>query len=882
MGLGFVLLIIGTGQISRAQESIKREQLLATPRAGLDYSWQGSRAGLEINQWNGSPGVQSTISLRGLNIEDLGFSKMPLVLINGVPIISDPSIVTEINPLAYYTATDIKRVDVIKDISLLAKYGSRGANGAINIITKSGETGALHVDFYTFAGGNIKPANRDMIIGNGERDRLIELYSKGMIVDPSVQYPEAVCDSLNSFYSFANDTQDPLYESSLIHEEGISINGGGDYGSYYIGLNNHIDNGVKIGTSFQRQTITFNALYNITDKFIASFFNNATLTNRERLDGNYIESSMTPLLDNETYFGIDTPFSDDEEYMDKNKNIGLLSAIGLQFELSEKLSLSSKFGISYEGARRDHYIPSTLLNGNVYALSMGKKRQMISLNGILSYNHLMTESALKLDGGVELISKDNRLTYIDGERSIESGGSNYVKIVSGYNNSQIYGMSDYHKENLISGFIYGGYKKDSGLEANLTLRVDGSSQYENKWTLYPSVSVKYDLSKSNNTPVILSGGIGLVGQNIEQEAYRGEMAALGEYYEGIQIGVEERYQPNSDSQGVKVLQYNLAATYQIDDKLSIKAEYFSKWYSDFSYLRYLPNISGDDFEYESGLGVAISGFEFTLEGDIVDKSNFKWYTNLNISTKSNKITELPSDLQNSSLERFAGLKEGESSTSILAYKSNGYYTNSEQISTSPTSGKGISYDGIPFSIGMPNIADQNGDLIIDQSDRVVIGDSQSKLFGGFTNRFTFKDLSIEAKFTFAAGGDIATESFSERFANDNYSGGQYYEDNTKSDMYNISSGSNNTMVIQGISSIQSSSFIRFSDLKIGYNLQSIIENSLTIVGLDAYLFGANLLTISSYNGLNPEECQDGVRDFDLGDCGTPLPATYGLGVNIIF
>lgn len=768
--------------------------MLLSNRSGLENILQGNIAGLRVKNWSGTPGAQATLNLRGLSLDPTDQSTMPLILINGVPIIASPSDVTGINPLSYFSPDQIEHVEIIKEIDQLAAYGVQAPNGAINIIIKEGQPGSIHVRANVFAGVNFLQ-NMD--------------YRK------------------DAFYNYNSRARREVYgNEGAIHEQTVLVDGAGEYGSYMFGLTNHQDQGIIKNTTFGRQSLFLNAKYNISDRFSAHFYNNLALAGRNgRYAGEYSGDLTLPVIADETFF------------MDKNKNIGLLSSMGLSYRFNSRFKLSTVAGMSYEGASRDVYIPSDILNGNIYASSVAYKRQLLTLNTFLNYSHDFSD-ALKLDMtiGNEIRATDDRVTSVDGERSMENGGSNFVKVVTGYNANQTNAFSDHEKENLLSfyGIWKWKYKKDLGV--NMTLRADGSSLYENKWALYPALGIHYDLNSYLKIPVKAHVSIGKTGILSRPEVYRGALEAYGGYYGGNYLGIGQLYSAFPDAKSVGVTQFDAGLSYTILPTLTFSVDYFNKTYRNFTYQRLMPNINGIDYEYETGGSIRLAGFEFNLDAKWIQTNRFSWTSNLNLALYQNRVKELPENTESTSLAHLSSLSKGTAVTSLIAY-----------------SGK----------------------------QQHVIGNSQSKGFGGISNTFRYGNISASLMFTYSWGEDILAESFSSRYYADKV-GYVFPVKGAETPYYLENKQTDGRIIYQGIRTIEDGSFIRLSRVAVSYHLTSVLKNLVELSDVQVFVRGDNLLTLSRYSGINPEENITGSRKYDLSYTGTPLPSSIALGLKIVF
>lgn len=788
----FFVSSLVVGQV-QAQEVFVVDSLILSSRSGVENSLQGTVAGLRVKSWTGTPGVQSIINLRGLSLDPTNDSALPLILINGVPVITTPSNVTGINPLSYYSPEQIERIEIIKTVDKLAAYGVQAPNGAINLIMKGGKPGPLHLRGSASAGVNFL----------NEFD-----YRK------------------DAFYDFNTIARRKVMGSgSIVHEQSVLVDGGGDYGSYLFGLNNFSDGGLLKSTKFGRQSLFLNAKYTITPKLTAHFYNNLTLASKDsRYAGEFNREFTLPVLDDEAFF------------MDKKRNVAFLSSIGLAYRLSPDLTISSTAGISYEGASRDLYIPSNILRGSIYASSEAYKRQLITINTALNYLRALSEDwKMDLKLGHELRSMDNRLTSVDGSRNLESGGSNYVKVVTGYNASQTDAVSDHDVEHLIGFYGIGKWNYRQDLKINLVLRTDGSSLYQKKWAFYPALGVEYSLANTLKVPVTVNASVGRMGMLNRPQAYRGELVAKGDYYNGNSLGIGELYSAFSNAKSVDIFQLDAGLSFPIGQSLTFAVNYFNKTYQDFIYKRYLANNRGVDYQYETGGKLGLSGFEFTVKGSWIHTDHFDWSSNLNLAVYDNQVRELPGDIANTSISHLAALSKGDPITSLIAYEG---------------------------------------------TQQKVIGNSEPRLFGGMSNTLRFKNISASFIFNYASGADMLTESFGSRYAVaavDN----QFPLKSAETPYYLIQ-GDEKNPVYQGIRTIEPGSFIRLNRAVVTYHLTALLKKLQKVEDVQLFLRGDNLATLSKYSGINPEENVAGIRKTDLSYTGTPLPIVATLGFKLVF
>ncbi len=776
-----------------AQDTLRVDSVVTSNRSGIENILLGTTPGLRIKNWSGTPGAQSIINLRGLSLDPTSKSTMPLILINGVPLIASPSDINGLNPLSYYSADQIDHIEVIKEIDRLAAYGVQAPNGAINIVMKEGKAGAIHVSANAFAGVNFL---QDMNAGK------------------------------DAFYNFNTGARRAVYgNGGFINEQNVIVDGNGDFGSYLFGLTNYQDKGYIKDSDFGRQSLFLNAKYNITKKFSAHFYNNFALANRNgRYAGEFNREMLLPVINDEGFM------------MDKNRNVAVLSSMRLAYTFNNAFKIGTVASISYDASSRDAYVPSTILDGKIYSLSATIKRQLITLNTSLDYLHSFGDNLkLNMTIGNEFRTNDDRLTSVDGSRSLESGGSDFVKVVTGYNASQTNAFSNHDVEKIMSfyGIWKWNYKKD--LDVNMVLRTDGSSLYQNKWALYPAIGVHYDLKNILNIPVKATAAYGKTGVLSRPDVYRGELNAYGDYFGGNELGIGVLYPAFANARSVAVYQLDLGLAFHVLPQLDIEVNYFNKDYSNFTYQRYQPNISGIDYVFETGGSLGLSGFELNLDGKWFNSKNFSWTTNFNIAAYKNKVNALPADITNTSIAYLGNLLKGDAVTSLTAYEA----------------GKAK-----------------------------VIANSEPKAFGGFSNIIRYKNISASFTASYAWGGKVVAESFSSTYYAD-LVGNTFPLKNTETPYYYSATDANGRTTYQGIRAVENASFIRLNKAAVTYHFGSALKRLVSISDMQLFLRGDNLITLTKYSGVNPEENITGIRRRDLSLTGTPLPSSIVLGLKLV-
>src|SRR5690606_15507493 len=263
--------------------------------------------------------------------------------------------------------------------------------------------------------------------------------------------------------------------------------------------------------------------------------------------------------------------------------------------------------------------------------------------------------------------------------------------------------------------------------------------------------------------------------------------------------------------------------------------YFNKKYSDFTYLRYLPNTRGMDYEFETGAGLQLQGFELALQARWIQQAPLGWSTRFNLAAYRNSVTELPMDVRQTSLAHLSTLVTGDRISSIIANENN---------------------------------------------EGRIIGDSQPHIFGGLTNDLRMGKVSIGFTFTYGAGANAVLESYQSSYIAEQPGAGFPMVANETS-FYFASDLTDGNTEYRRISRVEDVDFVRLSKVGVSYHFSDYLKKW-NIKDAVLTLRGENLLTFSAYKGLNPEENIAGIRRADLQHTGTALPSSVVLGMKLTF
>lgn len=843
------------------------ENIDKIPSASLESMLQGKFASLYVQNISGAPGSQQVFSIR--NVGANFSNSFPLVILNGMPIFQEASSVTGINPLSTINVDDISSIEIIKDASALAIYGARGANGVMIINTKE-ETVKSAVNFNLSGGVSVNgDIYRDVVGGNHELTQLRNLYDKRNLLNPDnpVDYPLFVSDPKNSFFR-ANDWQEDQYNLGKYLNFNFGLSGSGVFGFYNVTVGVLSQDGITDESNFTRYNLSINSRYNVSEKFGFDFYINGTQAKRTGEDIKLLPPAYAPFT-NDPVFPPNV-FVADNSTLNENVNNHVFSNAKAFFHITDSWDISSTVGMVYENYRRDYFQPSTLNNGTISAFAASSQSQRFFSRSELDYQG--KDNRLSAKFGFEFIHTQQDLISISGSRS-GSAFSDFVKIVGGYSRNEIVGGTDIQKYNIVSGYGVVDFKPIKSFTISGTLRTDGSSQYseDNQWKVFPGVGIDWDLinnkeSYISNVSIRGSGAVLGIMEDIGAR-YPGSITSIGNY-RSVE-GPVTTYGNNEDLTYPISKQLDFGLDIQFKGVLWFSAEAYSKQISDYIISIPTPQFTGSMYTWENGMDVTIKGVELSM-GLTKQIGNLTWNSTFVVSAVSSEIDHL-------SPNSMSGMKEGEALTAIYAYKASGKHT---ELPISTKTGEVMNFNGAPFQVGLPNIMDSNNDQFINENDKMVVANAQPRFTGGWNNHFTYKRFYFDMQLNFAVDGEIIHESFTERYADDTYQHSLFADDGELTPYYFLRSDDAGGMQIQGISSIDKVSFLRLSNLTLGYTFAP--KDFFKIKDLNIYSSATNLLAFSNYKGINPEENLNAISQFDLSSTGSPLFTTIVLGVKVKF
>lgn len=816
------VVMVGYQTISRkkstaAISSISGKELANLPTSSFDQLLQGRLAGVNVQNFSGQPGSAPSVSVRGnsqinSNYDEYNVINSPLYVVDGIPQPAEeftaPGAGTGTNYLAGINPADIESIDVLKDASAAAIYGSRGANGVIMITTKKGISGEPRITLGTFTGITERPNLRDASIGATERRQKMQILQNQLTYDQLRNLPGILTDSLNPAFNGNTDWQDLFYKTARISNIDLGISGGSDNGITYRFSGGYYDEeGIVRGTGFKRYagrltmgTRAANQKLLISPMFYFSRTDKARgngdpndPANPIRLGAGNMPSSLINLSPEKAAFYLDPTGGN----LDKNIGNQLTTNLNLTYEFTKNLIFNSQSSLLYNTTRRDRSFTSLLNNGQGNSsYSFTDVTLTPRTSNYLTYTNQFSKHSVSF-----VLGQDLEYTQYQSTTAAGSGGaSDNIQTVSGYQQSRIGAGTDYQAFGLVSYYARANYDYDSRYLVSFVARTDGSSKFgaNNKWAYFPSASVgwliseeKFMKERENNplTKLMLRASIGRSGNlpgardnylqynlyNVNNGGYNGNYGATS--YNGV-TAITPNFVNGAAQSSLsweKTLQWNIGTDIEFKNgKYGISLEAYNKESTDLLFDVLLPVTTGYDQAKTNALGIRNNGYELQLRASPIEKA-IRWNTSFNIAYNKNTIMNLPNGNRDIvfSGDRFDKshiLSVGSPLNAFYLYRTKGVYSRLGDVPVNPLTGALYQSQGA-YGAGDFWLEDLDGNYMVDvfndgvNPDKLPIGDPNPKWTGGFTNNISYKNWNLGIFATFTLDRDVLNLFDSDRFAN---------------------------------------------------------------------------------------------------------------------
>ncbi len=871
-----------TGSIA----SISAKDVDQTPITRPDQMIQGRASGVQVIQTNSAPGGNISIRIRGTN--SINSSNEPLFVVDGFPGAGD---LNTINP------SDIESIEILKDASATAIYGSRGANGVVLITTKKGKPGTQSVNFENYYGTQTAQHLYKMMNATQFATYLDSVTAQNNRIantNVALPYTSAQIGSLGA----GTNWEKAVLRSAPIENHQLSLTGGTTDSRYNLSVNYFDQQGIVINSWFKRGTIRFNFDKTISPKFrmgLASQFafsneNDALVNTNGGASGGVMYDALrfnpaTPVKDSTgayTYTTGPAPYVDlagnpvayARSTTNKTNNYRSLIDAFLEYEIIKGLKFKTLAGADIEYTTLDFFTPSYL-----YASTQNTSSGNAVKNANTNYNWI-TENTLTYD---KKIDDNNALNVVGGfsaqvfQQGTLSGSANgFFTNDLGTNNLSIGSTplvpgSSQQRNTLASYFGRINYRLFERYLFTATMRADGSSRFGtgNKWGYFPSGAIAWrmiDEGFIKNLNVFsdlkLRTGYGVTGN---QEI--GDYQSIPQYTTNSYtldntrvVGVSINNIPNPKLSWEQTASADLGLDFGfLNNRLTGTIDLYSKKTTRLLFNEYVPTTSGFSSELINAGSVGNKGIDISLDFIAIDHKQFGWNIFGDFSSNKNRVLNLNGTNNllagNSSSSIFTGggqptsiLQVGHPIGSFYGYKFAGIWQTQDQITKSGQTSP-VVHPGDPIYV------DQNNDKTITGADRVIIGHALPKFIYGFTNNFRYGRFNLKAFVQGVNGDNILNENLYDiqnGFSTDNKLASVVHSwtgPGTSNTQARVSSTLRRST---GITSdvIQDGTYIRLKTVSLSYNIKLPTNKGIKTALL--YVTGQNLITHTHYSGFDPE------------------------------
>ncbi|REE05869.1 SusC/RagA family TonB-linked outer membrane protein [Marinoscillum furvescens] len=873
---------------------------------------QGRAAGVQVVSNSGAPGGGMSIQVRGSS--SLNAGNGPLYVVDGVPIESSTMSSlngTEnfgLNPLADINPKDIASIEVLKDAASTAIYGSRAANGVVMITTKRGQEGKaqLNVEFST----GVSEVTRTLDVLNASQYRQVILDAYANMANP-VEPTWALIDSLSPRNNGDVDWQNEVYHKARQHQIDVSVRGGSKNMKYAWSSSYLDQDGIILNSNYKRITSRLNVDFNMSEHVRAGQSISFThgINNRINAAGSGNLSVVRELLIRPPTYSMYLPDGSLNGYQFGKRNpVGLAELathlntsnriIGnqyLEFDIVEDLKFRSNLNLDVITMDEDEFVPSTLDYREGYNTGSVRATNNITWGNENYFSFQKTFGGshnLGAIAGMSFQKWSYRRTGLDGMYF----SSDKIRTLNGAGtiSNQEVNVASAHSMLSYFGRVSYDYKGKYLFEANM--RADGSSRFgkDQRFGYFPSASVGWRFSEE----AVFSGLSFLDDAKLRFSAGQTGNEAIGNYTSQGEFVVGTNYldysgaapsvMPNSGLTWETTTQYDAGLDLSLlRNRVILNADVYLKVTDDLLYNVPIPRTTGFSYITQNIGSIENKGVEFFVSTkNLVNE--FKWNTSFNISTNKNKVKDLPDELltngyiQNGS---FHILQEGMPIGTFYGWKFEGVYSRDEDNVNGVTNGAlGPVYQG-----GDPIWDDLNGDHIIDEDDRQVIGNAQADFFGGITNDFSYKNFTLSVFFQFTYGNEIYSEINHQRNSVVRYNNLSTAALNRWREQGDVTDFPRPVFddPLQSDSRVQSrwiedGSYIKLKNVNLSYSVPSVLINRVGLSTMTAYVNATNLVTWTKYTGYDPDvNSHSGLR-MGIDEGSYPQSRTVIVGLKFGF
>ncbi len=946
------LVVIGYGSVKKTDvtssiSSVSQKDLKTLPVAGIDQAIQGRLAGVTVMTNGGQPGGGVSVRVRGITSVN---GNDPLYVIDGVPFQgSATSLATNFlgggsgqtgqSVLATLNPADIETIDVLKDASAQAIYGSRAANGVVLVTTKRGKAGQAKITYDGFYG--IKKIPKKLPVMNL---REFAQYQNETVAEINavtggnqLPTPEFANPSL---LGKGTDWQDEIYQTGAVSSHQLSFSGGHDKSNYYFSGGYYSEQGTLIETNFERYSLRANINHEIKEWLNVGFTTNLSRSNQKiGLSDGFdavtstvlYNSPASPVKDvygnyvGQTTIGT-TPFGNPNNpaalahYRDV-RTITSRSYGALFAEITFLKGLTLRNEVNYDfSLANDKAFQPLIRNDSTDQTIVGPSRLREqrtnslywAIKNYLNYNVTFGKHNIFATLGHE--AQASKYDYINANRNNLS--LNLPSLNAGASENQGIGAGA-GEWSIESYFARVNYSFDSRYAISATIRRDGSSSFgpNNRWGTFPGVSASWTVTNegfAKELPVVnylkVRVGAGAVGNQ--------QVGNQNPYTSNINLIAIAPFGPGSMPDNVAnpnisweaVVTYNGGVDVTLFNKLDMTVDLYKKVTTDMLLSTQLGLYSGlgtnfDDIKTpiandgqitNKGIDISISGSQ-EITSDLLWKSSlvFSHYKNT-LDFLNTKDASLRGDFDEYGARVLVALtRAGYPVGGFYGYVTDGLFKSMEELEDEdgdPVKEWGLDVKPDGQWLGDIRYKDLNDDGVIDDKDVKNIGNPNPKFTLGWTNSFSYKGFDLSLFLYASVGGDIfnytrlQTEGMRNQYNNQLKTvKDRYTPENTNTNMPRYNQWHENNVRVSD-RYVEDASYLRIQNVTLGYTIPGQLLSKIKVNSFRLYASAQNLKTFTKYSGYDPElgSINNSAIFMNIDNGRYPVPKTFTVGVSVEF
>ncbi len=934
------VVVIGYGTIKKSDltgsaQRLNREEIMRDNPGNILQAMQGKLAGVNVTQNDGAPGAGISIRIRGSN-SFLGGTE-PLYVIDGVPFNNSSSGTTPeslggdekqtLNALAFLDPNDIESIDVLKDASATAIYGSRGANGVVLITTRKGKVGKDKVEFNSIL-GLAEVSKKIRMLNPMEYANFQNLSFQNANKYDGTNYSLLFPDP-SIYENDNNNWQDRIFRQALTQQYSINVNGASDAGSHNFTLGYVDQEGVIQTSGYKKLNLSFNLNRNISKVFrigTSNAISNSTTrgvkTGTDKSDAasaGVVRSALTypatiSALDEYDGLGDDfitNPYIYVNDVLNRVTATNIFSSNFLEATIHKNLKFRQNIGFNYGANTRDQYYPRTVFEGFAskgWGLKSDNNWSSIVSESILTYNKKVNNHSFT----VTAASTFEQNMGSSKRSEAKTFPNDLLKNENLQSAEQILPIvTNKYQSNLISFLGRVNYTYADKFVLSVSHRNDGSSKFgkDNKWAAFSSAGLAWKLHKESFinkidaiSEFILRASYGQTGnQGIGSYASLSKLAIYNYTFNGtVQTGLADDVfagPANAQLKWETTNAYNAGVDLGLfKGRINAHVDVYLKRTNDLLQYITTPASTGFQRQLRNSGSVENKGLEIAIDATVLNRKDFQWKTNFNISFNRNKIISLGGDVKEQFASNIstrdapfiqrAGLPIG----ALYGYVEDGYFDNEAEVRNS------LVFSGQPFNIIRRMIGEvkyRNFDAdpsSISVTDRVIIGDVNPDYTFGFINNFKYKRFDLSIFINGVQGNDIVNMN---SVWNANIGTSKNVTLGIFNGAWREGADNSNALAPKPIRQfwrtlpftrrfIEDGSFVRIKNVNLGYTLPPKLIKGIN--GIRVSLGVNNLYTFTKYTGFDPEINSYGdnpaLFGVDLG--GFPNSRTYNFVIKCNF